>query len=492
MSKILIVDDHEENLYLLRAMLTAIGAEVLEAANGAEALALARRTRPDLIISDILMPQMDGYALCRECKRDERLRDVPFVFYTATYTDARDEALALQMGAARFIVKPVESEEFHAVVSEVLSEGPGDHSSAPPAPPEEETEFYRMYSDALVRKLEDKMLDLDRLSRDHAEHAHFLGELLESIPAPVFYKDAALRYVGCNEAFARFVGHPRDEVVGKSAIDVYPAELATRFEASDRALLAHPDTPLQSEMEVPGPDQRVRSVVTHKAVFSDIDGKPIGIVGVKLDVTAIRRAEEDLAASAAQLQRTLDAAIAALAATTELRDPYTAGHQRRVAELACAISVELDWPKERVESLRTAALLHDIGKIVVPAEILSRPGRLTDTEMLLVRQHATASADTVADIFQGVIAETIRQHHERLDGSGYPAGLGGEEILPEARVLAVADVCEAMLSHRPYRPALPLEEAVTEIEGGADTRYDADASAACVSLFGDRGFAFVG
>ena len=131
MSAILIVDDLEQNRYLLRAMLTASGDEVLEAANGAEALELARRTRPDLIISDILMPQMDGFALCRECKRDEQLRDIPFVFYTATYTDPRDEALALQLGAARFIIKPVESEDFIAIVREVLQAHAAGQLAAP-------------------------------------------------------------------------------------------------------------------------------------------------------------------------------------------------------------------------------------------------------------------------------------------------------------------------------------------------------------------------
>ena len=136
--------------------------------------------------------------------------------------------------------------------------------------------------------------------------------------------------------------------------------------------------------------------------------------------------------------------------------------------------------------MRTAALLHDIGKIVVPAEILSKPGRLSDTEMLLIRQHAGAGAEILADIeFEGDVAGMVRQHHERLDGSGYPAGLTDGDILPEARVLAVADVVEAMVSHRPYRAALPLETALAEIEQGSGRRYDAQsprpASVSCAT-----------
>ena len=331
--------------------------------------------------------------------------------------------------------------------------------------------------------------ELRQAEQAAAERSHFLEELLEALPVPVFYKDADLRYVGCNEAFAQFLGLSRDQVIGKNVFEVYPAGLAERYAASDQELLEHPEKSQENELETPLPDRNVRSVVTHKAVFSDVTGKPAGIVGVNLDVTEIRQAEKELAAGAVQLRLTLKAAVAALGATTEMRDPYTAGHQRRVAELAGAIAAELGWDEARIESLRTAALLHDIGKIVVPAEILSKPGRLTETEMLLIRQHAAAGADTVADIdFEGAIADMIRQHHERLDGSGYPAGLRGAEILPEARVLAVADVVEAMITHRPYRPSLTIGEALAEIEGGADVRYDAEAAAACMRLFKEKGF----
>jgi PAS domain S-box-containing protein/putative nucleotidyltransferase with HDIG domain len=186
MSTILVVDDYEENRYLLRAMLTASGDEVLEAANGSEALELAHRTRPDLIISDILMPQMDGFALCRECKRDEQLRDIPFVFYTATYTDPRDQALALQLGAARFIVKPIENQELIAILREVLQAHSPGQVAGPPPPLEEETAFYRLYNQALIRKLEDKMLDLEQLSRRLAESDERFRRLAENAPDLIY------------------------------------------------------------------------------------------------------------------------------------------------------------------------------------------------------------------------------------------------------------------------------------------------------------------
>jgi len=181
MTKILFVDDLEQNRYLLRTILTASGYEMLEASNGVEALDLARRERPDLILSDILMPQMDGFTLCRECKRDEDLRAIPFVFYTATYTDPRDEQLALQLGAARFVVKPIENGDFLAILRQVLGEYQRGELAESLPPMEEETAFYRLYNEALIRKLEDKMLALEQSHRALAESEERLRRLASGV-----------------------------------------------------------------------------------------------------------------------------------------------------------------------------------------------------------------------------------------------------------------------------------------------------------------------
>jgi PAS domain S-box-containing protein/putative nucleotidyltransferase with HDIG domain len=332
---------------------------------------------------------------------------------------------------------------------------------------------------------------LHQAEHDARERSHFLEQLLKVVPVPIFYQDADLRFIGHNDAYAASLGRPGEHVIGKTVFDVRPRDLAERLDATNRDLLAHPDQVVEEELQMPGPDGTARWVRTHKAVFSDVAGQPAGIVVVNLDVTEIRRAQQDLAQSALRLRLTLEGAVAALGATTELRDPYTAGHQRRVAELACAIAVEVGLDEERTELLRTAALLHDVGKIVVPAEILSRPGHLSEIEMEIIRQHAAAGADIVGPIgFDPDVAEMVRQHHERLDGSGYPTGLRGDEILVEARVLAVADVVEAMVSHRPYRPGLPVDAAVAELEGGAGSLYDEGACRAAISLVLGQGFAF--
>jgi PAS domain S-box-containing protein len=196
------------------------------------------------------------------------------------------------------------------------------------------------------------------------------------------------------------------------------------------------------------------------------------------------RAEEQQRALAARLESSLADTVFVLGATVELRDPYTAGHERRVAALAEAIARRLDWSEAKCVALRFAASVHDVGKISVPAEILTKPTRLSADEFRLIQGHSQAGHDLLASIsFDMPIAEIVLQHHERMDGSGYPRGLRGEQILPEARVLAVADVVEAMITDRPYRPALSLGEALLEIGAHARGRFDPDVAEACRRLF---------
>ena len=173
----------------------------------------------------------------------------------------------------------------------------------------------------------------------------------------------------------------------------------------------------------------------------------------------------------------------------EMRDPYTAGHEKRVAEIAVAISAELGFDGSRQEGMRIAGCLHDIGKINIPAEILSKPGKLTDIEYSLVKGHAQAGYDVLAHVdFPWPMAEVVLQHHERLDGTGYPRGLKGEEIIIEARILAVADVVESMSSHRPYRAALGIDKALDEIKHGRGVAYDVTVVDACLKLFNEKGY----
>jgi putative nucleotidyltransferase with HDIG domain len=180
-----------------------------------------------------------------------------------------------------------------------------------------------------------------------------------------------------------------------------------------------------------------------------------------------------------------------MARLVEARDPYTAGHEERVTSLSVAIAQEMGLDERKIVGLEVAARLHDIGKVSVPAEILAKPGRLSEAEFSLVRGHAAASGEILSSIdFPWPIAKIVVQHHERLDGSGYPNGLRNGEILTEARILAVADVVEAMWAHRPYRPSLGLEAALDEIARGRGWLYDRQAVDACIRLFRENRFSF--
>jgi len=202
---------------------------------------------------------------------------------------------------------------------------------------------------------------------------------------------------------------------------------------------------------------------------------------------ALAALQENLAKS----QRAMVAIIQAIATAIEMRDPYTSGHQQRVAELACAMGAELDLTEHDLFGLRMACVLHDLGKITVPSEILSRPGGLTDLEYGIIQSHVQAGYDIIKNIeFPWPLREIIVQHHERMDGSGYPNALKGNEILMEARILAVADVIETISSHRPYRPSLGLNRAVEEISTNRGVLYDPEVVDVCLSLFKESKFVF--
>ena len=188
-----------------------------------------------------------------------------------------------------------------------------------------------------------------------------------------------------------------------------------------------------------------------------------------------------------RLATSLRATIEAMSRTMEWRDPYTAGHQKRVAEISMAIARKLQWPEERVQALYMAAMVHDIGKMSVPSEILTKPSRLTSIEMQLVQGHVDSGYQILKDIpFPWPIADMVRQHHERLDGSGYPQGLKGDQICLEGRILAVADTIEAMSSHRPYRPGLGLDAAMHEIRAEAGSKLDTSVVDAAFALEGEQ------
>lgn len=217
----------------------------------------------------------------------------------------------------------------------------------------------------------------------------------------------------------------------------------------------------------------------------------MGVVITYLDITEQIKSRDALAESAKKLRQSLAGTVAAIAKAVEARDPYTSGHQHRVAELACAIASELGLDADQVDGIRMGASIHDIGKIYLPAELLSKPTKLSEIEYLLVQTHPQVGYDILKDIeFPWPVADIAHQHHECIDGSGYPQGLKGNEICLEARIVAVADAVEAISSHRPYRASLGIQVALDEIRKKRGQIYDADVVDVCLELFEKKAFTF--
>jgi PAS domain S-box-containing protein/putative nucleotidyltransferase with HDIG domain len=309
-------------------------------------------------------------------------------------------------------------------------------------------------------------------------------ETFDAMSDSVTLLDHEGKVLRCNAATAALVGRSYNDIVGRRCHEVF----------HDTHEL-HPLCPQRGARE----SGEARSSIIEqdgrwlRVTYSPelADGLVVGGVHVVSDVTDMKQTEDRLRDSVAKHERITEGVIAALSRSVEVRDPYTSGHERRVSELATAMAQELGLADESVRCVRVAGMLHDIGKIVVPAEILAKPGRLSENEFELIKAHPQAAYEILGPIeFEGPVADVAVQHHERLDGSGYPAGLTGESILPEALILAVADVVEAMISHRPYRAALPFDSAMAELEEGAGSRYDAAACDAAISLFREKGFVF--
>jgi len=219
------------------------------------------------------------------------------------------------------------------------------------------------------------------------------------------------------------------------------------------------------------------------------EGKIISMIAVARDITDRKRAEERLQQTLSRLKKAIGTTIQVMVSAVEARDPYTSGHQNRSADLARAIAVEMKLSQDNIDAVRVAGSIHDIGKLSVPAEILSKPTKLTDIEFSLVKEHSRKGFEILKEVESAwPLAEIVLQHHERMNGSGYPRNLKGDDILIEARILGVADVVEAMASHRPYRPSLGIDAALKEIETNRGVLYDRDVVDACLRLFREKSY----
>ncbi len=602
--RVLVVDDKKEECYLLETILKNDGYEVVCAENGRVALDILKNEPIDLIISDILMPVMDGYTLLSECRGDENLKNIPFIFYTATYTSEQDEELARKLGADLYIKKPIEIEDFLKIIKKAVNDFLEKRLERTPKIIEKIEEIQTLYNRVLVEKLEKKLIELQKrqwrynlinehiddfiywldengyliavnprvrvlgyspeeivgrhfsefltpkgnqIAQQHFEKAKagqsmqdeyeveflhkngsivllhlrvytirendkFVGRfgigrdvtkireteqrlerselkyqiLFKNIPIGVFYYNKDLILIDFNDYLVDILGTTYEKLHGLDLNRlkdrrILPA-LKSTLEGKDGEYVGYYETTTSSK------------VIYAKLKCAPLydDNKNInGGIGWVMDLTAQHDAEERLIESLKKNKQFLEGTVLALASAVEKRDPYTAGHQKRVATLACAIARELSLSEDVIQCLNIAGVLHDIGKIYVPAEILSKPARLTNAEYDIVKEHPKIGAEILKPIdFPWAVSEIVLQHHERLDGSGYPNGLKMDSILLEARILAVADVVEAMMTHRPYRPAWGVDVALKEIIANKGILYASDVVEACVKLFKEKEFKF--
>ncbi|HRD02712.1 MAG TPA: PAS domain S-box protein [Candidatus Saccharicenans sp.] len=330
------------------------------------------------------------------------------------------------------------------------------------------------------KKTEAALRESEGLYRSIVEHSHD-GVLLIDENYKIIYS---------NNELNRNLDYSPDEILGHDFRGFLDEE--SRLLVSDHYIRRQrgEKVPSRYEFNVVRKDGVKRRVEISSDVIIDESGKTRTVAQL-LDITDRKKAEELNLEMMKNLRRALDSTINVIALTVEARDPFTSGHQRRVADLARMIATEMRLPKDSIEAIRSAAIIHDLGKIHVPADILNKPSKLTEVEFNFIKAHPQVAYNILKDIeFPWPVAEIIYEHHERWNGSGYPRGLSGQDILLEARILAVADVVEAMASHRPYRPPLGIDKALEELVENRDQLYDPDVVDACLRVFTEKHYTF--
>jgi PAS domain S-box-containing protein/putative nucleotidyltransferase with HDIG domain len=315
--------------------------------------------------------------------------------------------------------------------------------------------------------------------------------LVETTSDFVWERDEKGIYTYASPRIHEILGYEPQEALGKTPFDLMLPDEGSRARKIFESAVALAKSFSFVEATYLHKNGHPVIVETSGVPFFDWNGKLCGYRGISRDITERHEARKRLEQTLQKLQRTMEGTIQAITATVEQRDVFTAGHQQHVARLACAIAEELGFSSEQIHVVRIAGLLHDIGKISVPTEILSKPGHLSEIEMALIKTHSRVGYDILKTVdFPWPIADIVIQHHERLNGSGYPSGLREDDILIEARILGVADVVEAMTSHRPYRPAPGIDKALEEISRNSGRLYDANVVFACLRVFNEKGFTF--
>jgi len=444
--RVLVVEDESLVARDIQNMLRSLNYEALGIVSSGElALQKAAASVPDLVLMDIILKgEIDGITAAEKLWEEF---SIPVIYLTA-YADETTFQRAKLTKPFGYLLKPFEERELQTTIEMAL------------------------YKSKMELKLR--------------EREEWLSTVLKSIGDGIIVTDRDGLVTFMNPLAERMTGWTQNEALHRPLPDVFGVEGPSPGKVSRPEKGGGARENLLS-------CRKGGQIPVEQTSAPIIDNKKVarGSVLVFRNITRRKTAERELKESWDRLSRAFEGVIQAMSATVEMRDPYTAGHQRRVSKLACAIAREIGLPEAQIEGIRMAGEIHDIGKIYVPAEILSKPGKLTDIEFTIIKTHAQVGYDILKNIeFPWPIADIVVQHHERLDGSGYPAGLKGGAILPEANIIIVADVVEAMSSHRPYRPAHGIDKALAEITQNKGVLYDAAVVDQCIRLFKKKGFSF--
>jgi PAS domain S-box-containing protein len=451
-TKILIVEDESIVARDIRNMLVGLGYEVTAVVAGAAAaVQKAKETKPHLVLMDVMLQgETTGVQAAEQIYNHF---NIPVVYLTA-YADSATVQHAKKTEPFGYIIKPFEERELQTTI---------------------EIALYKY-------KMQLQLKDRER----------WLSTILKSIGDGVIAtnRDGSIAFM--NPLAESLTGWDHEKALNRQLGDVFrvmnqkPGKMQN---ISVKKILSGEGLTLSPESVLVSKKGKSTAVDIRLEPIKDDGGKISGVVLAFTDITLRKKAEEELKRSFEKQKIAMEGTVRAIAYTVETRDPYTAGHQRRVTRLACSIGEEMGLSQDRIEGLRMSGELHDIGKIHVPAEILSKPGQISEAEYNIIKTHPQVGHDILKTIeFPWPVAITVLQHHERMDGSGYPSALKGKDILLEARILAVADVIEAMATHRPYRPALSIEEALKEIAKNKGKLYDPEVAEACLKVFREKKF----
>ncbi len=479
---ILIVDAIAADADDLSRILSHRGYVVQVAHNGPDALAAIHEAKPQLMFVATDLAGITGGELHAALAIDKHTSDIPVVMIRAR-GESGQAPVSRDAPVPELICKPFEADEVLARVATQL-ELAGLRAR--------HTEQTRILTVAMQR-LTDAVRKDGEQSRLLRASKGRIKTLIDNLPGLAYRcrNDADWTMEFLSDGCAGVTGHPPADLLMNSVVPyaelIHPEDRQLVRNAVDTALAQQ--GPYEMEYRIRHQDGSERWVWERGRGIFGRHGELVCLDGLIIDITERKLAREQLAQQMRQLESTQFETVKAIANMTELRDPYTAGHERQVAAVARAIGAELGLARERCHGLEVIGLMHDIGKVAIPAQILSKPSALTDLEFEMIKTHPQTGSDILKGLeFPWPVAETILQHHERLDGSGYPRGLKDGEILLEARIIAVADVVAAMSSHRPYRPTLGVAAALEEITSHGRAKYDQQVARACVRLFREKGF----